>query len=63
MDLSKDRLDVCLRWSEPQRLNEEEAFFVAYDDNSGIDVLLSGLLEERAWSGSRLARTLLWPGA
>jgi hypothetical protein len=45
VDVSKDRLDVCLRWSEPQRHNEEEAFVVAYDD-SGIDVLLSRLLEE-----------------
>jgi hypothetical protein len=41
VDVSKDRLDVCLRWSEPQRHNEEEVFFVAYDDSSGIDVLLS----------------------
>jgi transposase len=46
VDVSKDRLDVCLRWSEPQRHNEEEAFVVAYDE-SGIDALLSRLLEER----------------
>jgi transposase len=46
VDVSKDRLDVCLRWSEPERHNEQEAFFVAYDD-SGIDALLSRLLEER----------------
>ena len=46
VDVSKDRLDVCLRWSEPQRRhNEEEAFVVAYDD-SGIDALLSRLLQE-----------------
>jgi transposase len=45
VDVSKDRLDVCLRWSEPERHNEEEAFFVAYDDN-GIDALLSRLLDE-----------------
>jgi hypothetical protein len=46
VDVSKDRLDVCLRWSEPERHNEEEAFVIAYDD-SGIDALLSRLLEER----------------
>jgi transposase len=44
VDLSKDRLDVCLRWSELER-HEEETFVVAYDDN-GIDALLSRLLEE-----------------
>ena len=46
VDVSKDRLDVCLRWSEPESNQKEEAFFVAYDD-SGIDALLSRLLEER----------------
>src|SRR5215203_4999892 len=47
VDVSKDRLDVCLRWSELERHEEEEeAFVVAYDDN-GIDALLSRLLEER----------------
>ena len=46
VDVSKDRLDVCLRWSEPERHNEEEAFVVDYDD-SGIDALVSRLLEER----------------
>ena len=45
VDVSKDRLDVCLRWSEPERHNEEKAFVVAYDD-SGIDALLSRLLKE-----------------
>jgi transposase len=45
VDVSKDRLDVCLRWSEPERHEKEEAFFVAYDD-SGIDALLCRLLEE-----------------
>src|SRR5829696_8549440 len=45
VDVSKDRLDVCLRWSEPERHNEEEAFVVAYDE-SGIDALVSRLLEE-----------------
>ena len=50
VDVSKDRLDVCLRWSELERHEEEEeeeAFVVAYDD-SGIDALVSRLLEERA---------------
>jgi transposase len=47
VDVSKDRLDVCLRWSEPEMHEKEEAFFVAYDD-SGIDALLSRLLEERS---------------
>jgi transposase len=39
--------EVCLRWSEPERHEEEEeeAFVVTYDD-SGIDALLSRLLEE-----------------
>src|SRR5215213_8659161 len=46
VDVSKDRLDVCLRWSEPERHYEEEAFVVDYDD-SGIDALVSRLLEER----------------
>jgi transposase len=46
VDVSKDRLDVCLRWSEPERHDDEEAFVVAYDD-SGIDALLSRLLQER----------------
>ena len=47
MDVCKDRLDVCLRWSEPESHEKEEAFFfVAYDD-SGIDALLSRLLKER----------------
>jgi hypothetical protein len=38
-----------LRWSEPERHyeeEEEEAFVVDYDD-SGIDALVSRLLEER----------------
>jgi transposase len=45
VDVSKDRLDVCLRWSEPESHHKEEVFFVAYDDN-GIDALLSRLLDE-----------------
>jgi hypothetical protein len=40
VDVSKDRLDVSLRWSEPESHQKEEAFVVAYDD-SGIDALLS----------------------
>jgi hypothetical protein len=48
VDVSNDRLDVCLRWSELERHEEEEeAFVVAYDDNNGIDALVSRLLEER----------------
>jgi hypothetical protein len=43
VDVSKDRLDVCLRWSEPESHQKEEAFFVTYDD-SGVDALLSRLL-------------------
>jgi transposase len=43
VDVSKDRLDVCLRWSEPEGC-EQEAFVVAYDDG-GIDALVSRLLE------------------
>ena len=47
VDVSKDRLDVCLRWSEPESHQKEgEAFVLAYDD-SGIDALLSRLLQER----------------
>ena len=46
VDVSKDRLDVCLRWSEPESHDDEEAFIVAYDDG-GIDALVSRLLEER----------------
>jgi hypothetical protein len=45
VDVSKDRLDVCLRWSEPESHHKEEVFFVAYDDN-WIDALLSRLLDE-----------------
>jgi hypothetical protein len=48
VDISKDRLDVCLRWSEAERHEKEEAFFVAYD-NSGIDALLSRLLKRLVW--------------
>jgi hypothetical protein len=47
VDVSKDRLDVCLRWSEPERHNDEEEAFVATYDDSGIDALVSRLLKER----------------
>jgi len=46
VDVAKDRLDVCLPWNKPERHEEEEAFVVAYDD-SGVDALVSRLLEER----------------
>jgi hypothetical protein len=41
VDVSKDRLDACLRWSVPESHHEEESFVVAYDDDNGIDALLS----------------------
>jgi transposase len=44
VDVSKDRLDVCLRWSEPES-HEEDVFFVTHDE-AGIDTLISRLLEE-----------------
>ncbi len=44
VDVSKDRFDVCLRWSEPE--SHEDVFFVTHDA-AGIDTLVSGLLEER----------------
>ena len=44
VDVSKDRFDVCLRWSEPE--SHENVFFVTHDA-AGIDTLVSGLLEER----------------
>ena len=43
VDVSKNRLDVCLRWSEPE--SREELFAVAHDE-AGIDTLVSRLLEE-----------------
>jgi transposase len=45
VDVSKDRLDVCVRRGEAQRHND--TFFVAAHDDAGIDHLLSRLLEER----------------
>jgi transposase len=44
VDVSKERLDVCLRWSEPES-HEEDVFFVTHDE-AGIDTLISRLLEE-----------------
>jgi transposase len=46
VDVSKDRLDVCLRWSEPETHDDDDAFVVAHDE-AGIDTLVSRLLEER----------------
>ena len=45
VDVSKDRLDVCLRWSEPER--HDDTFFVPHND-AGIDTLVSRLVQERA---------------
>ncbi len=66
VDVSKDRLDVCLRWSEPER--REDAFVVTRDD-AGIDTLVSRLIEERptqvsSWrppAASSERRLRLWP--
>jgi transposase len=44
VDVSKDRLDVCLRRSESER--HDDTFFVTHDD-TGIDALISHLLKER----------------
>jgi transposase len=49
VDVSKDRLDVCVRRSEPERHDDSgggEAFFVTHDA-AGIDTLVSRLLQER----------------
>ena len=46
VDVSKDRLDVCVRCSEPERNAGYGAFVVTHDDG-GIDTLVSRLLEER----------------
>jgi transposase len=43
VDVSKDRFDVWLRWSEPER---HDTFFVPHND-AGIDTLVSRLVEER----------------
>jgi transposase len=48
VDVSKDRLDVCVRRSEPERHGGGggDAFFVTHDE-AGIDALVSHLLQER----------------
>jgi transposase len=46
VDVSKDRLDVCVRRGEAERHDGEDAFVVPHDD-AGIDALVSRLLEER----------------
>jgi transposase len=45
VDVSKDRLDVCLRRGEAER-HDDHTFFVTHD-NAGIDALISRLVEER----------------
>ncbi len=44
VDVSKDRLDVCLRRGEAERHDDT---FVVTHDNAGIDALVSRLVEER----------------
>jgi hypothetical protein len=34
VDVSKDRLDVCLRWSEPER-HDEDTFVTTHDVTLG----------------------------
>jgi transposase len=46
VDVSKDRLDVCVRRSEPERHGGGDAFVVAHDE-AGIDTLVSRLVEKR----------------
>ena len=46
VDVSKDRLDVCVRRGEAQRHNDTSSFVVAHDD-AGIETLVSCLLEKR----------------
>jgi transposase len=46
VDVSKDRLDVCVRPSEPERHGGGDVFFVTHDA-AGIDTLVSRLLQER----------------
>jgi transposase len=45
VDVSKDRLDVCVRQGEAGR-HDDDAFFVSHDD-AGIDALVTRLVEER----------------
>jgi transposase len=48
VDVSKDRLDVCVRRSEPERHGGGgDAFFVTHDE-AGIDALVSRLQESPA---------------
>jgi transposase len=44
VDVSKDRLEVCLRWGEAER-HDDDAFVLTHDD-AGIDALVSRLAEE-----------------
>jgi hypothetical protein len=48
VDVSKDQLDVCLRWGEAERHDDDEnaTFFVTHDDG-GIEALVSRFAEER----------------
>jgi transposase len=47
VDVSKDRLDVCVRRSVAGRHNDgDDTFFVPHDE-AGIDTLISRLVEER----------------
>ncbi len=46
VDVSKDRLDVCVRRGEAGRHDDKDTFVVPHDD-AGIDALLSRLVEER----------------
>ncbi len=45
VDVSKDRLDVCVRQGDAGR-HDDDTFFVPHDD-AGIDALVSRLVEER----------------
>ncbi len=45
VDVSKDRLDVCV-WRGEAGRHDDDTFFVP-NDNSGIDALVSRLVEER----------------
>jgi transposase len=45
VDVSKDRLDVCVRQGEAGR-HDDDTFFVPHDDG-GIDALVSRLVDER----------------
>jgi hypothetical protein len=47
VDVSKDRLDVCVRRSEPERHGGGGDAFLVTHDEAGIDALVSRLLQER----------------